>query len=55
VAENQKKVNEFYKAAMSAGPRTTFRPAHDWNTTRDTTPLMSSTQTDIHSRSSMKA
>jgi hypothetical protein len=36
-------------------PETTFRPAHDWNTIRDTTPLMYSTQTDIHSRSSIKA
>src|SRR6266853_3141511 len=55
VAENEKKVDEFYKAAMSADARTTFRPAHDWNTTRDTTPLMYSTQTGIHSRSSIKA
>jgi len=35
--------------------RTTFRPAHDWNTTRATTRLMYSAQTDIHSRSSTKA
>src|SRR5882672_214233 len=35
--------------------RTTFRPAHDWNTIRDTTPLMYSTRTDIHSRSSIGA
>ena len=36
-------------------PGTTFRPVRDWNTIRDTTPLMYSTQTDIHSRSSIKA
>jgi hypothetical protein len=36
-------------------PVTTFRPAHDWNTIRDSTPPMYSTQTDIHSRSSIKA
>jgi hypothetical protein len=36
-------------------PGITFRPAHDWNTIRDTTPLMYSTQTDIHSKSSIKA
>jgi hypothetical protein len=40
VAENENKVDEFYKAAMSAGAGTTFRPAHDWNTIRDTTPLI---------------
>lgn len=34
---------------------TTFRPARDWNTMRDTTPPMYSTQTDIHSRSSIEA
>jgi len=57
VAANENKVDEFYKAAMSAGAKDniTFRPAHDWNTIRDTTPLMYSTQTDIHSRSSIKA
>ncbi len=36
-------------------PGTTFRPAHDWNTIRNTTPLMYSTRTDIHSRSSIDA
>jgi hypothetical protein len=36
-------------------PGTTSRPALDWNTIRDTTPPMYSTQTDIHSRSSIKA
>jgi catechol 2,3-dioxygenase-like lactoylglutathione lyase family enzyme len=36
-------------------PGTTFRPAHDWNTIRDTTPPMYSTPTGIHSKSSIKA
>jgi hypothetical protein len=36
-------------------PGTTFRHVHDWNTIPDITPLMYSTQTDIHSRSSIKA
>ena len=42
------------KPQCPLAPKTTFRPAHDWNTIRDTTPLMYSTQTDIHSRSSTK-
>jgi catechol 2,3-dioxygenase-like lactoylglutathione lyase family enzyme len=36
-------------------PGTTFRHVHDWNTIPDTTPLMYSTLTGIHSRSSIKA
>jgi len=36
-------------------PRTTSRHAHGWNTIRVTTPLMYSTQTDIHSKSSIRA
>jgi hypothetical protein len=36
-------------------PETTFHLAHDWNTIRDTTPLMYSTLTGIRSRSSIKA
>jgi catechol 2,3-dioxygenase-like lactoylglutathione lyase family enzyme len=55
MAEDEDKVVEFYKAAISAGARDNISPAHDWNTIRDTTPLMYSTQTDIHSRSSIKA
>src|SRR5258707_15054449 len=43
------------KPQCPLAPGTTFRPAHDWNTIPDTTPLMYSTQTDIHSRSSIKA
>src|SRR5713226_6459662 len=42
------------KLQCPLAPRTTFRPAHGRNTTRDTTPLMYSTQTGIHSRSSIK-
>jgi len=49
------KVDEFYKAAILAGASDNISPAHDWNTIRDTMPLMYSTQTDIHSRSSIKA
>ncbi len=36
-------------------PETIFHPAHDWNTIRDTMPLMYSTLTGIRSRSSIKA
>ena len=54
MAESNEKVDEFYKAAMSAGARDKFRPGHDWNTIRDTMPLMYSTQTDIRSRSSIR-
>jgi hypothetical protein len=36
-------------------PQTIFRPEHDWNTIRDTMPLMYSTLTGIRSRSSIKA
>ena len=43
------------KPQWPRAPGTTFRPAHDWNTIRDTTPLMYSTQTDIHSSSSIRA
>jgi hypothetical protein len=35
-------------------PETIFHPAHDWNTIRDTMPLMYSTLTGIRSRSSIK-
>src|SRR4029450_49457 len=43
------------KPRCPLAPGTTFRPAHAWNTIRDTTPLMYSTQTGIHLRSSIKA
>src|SRR5258707_7232377 len=36
-------------------PETIFHPAYDWNTSRDTMPLMYSTLTGIRSRSSIKA
>ncbi|HMH12818.1 MAG TPA: hypothetical protein VK578_06895, partial [Edaphobacter sp.] len=36
-------------------PGTTFHREHDWNTIRDTTPLMYLTRTGIHSRTSIKA
>ena len=36
-------------------PGTIFHRGHEWNTIPDTTPLMYSTQTDIHSRSSINA
>src|ERR1700757_3143911 len=35
-------------------PGTTFLPAHDWNTIRDTMPPTYSTPTDIRSRSSIR-
>ncbi len=63
-AEDEKKVDEFYEAARSMNstrpqcplvPGTTFRPVHDWNTIRDTTPPMYSTLTGIHLRLSIKA
>ena len=55
MAEDKDKVDEFYKAAISAGARDNISPAHDWNTIRDTMPLMYSTLTGIRSRSSIKA
>src|SRR6204780_2542307 len=36
-------------------PGTTFLPAHDWNTIRDTMPPMYATLTDIRSRSFIRA
>jgi len=36
-------------------PETIFRPALDWNTIRETMPLMYSTLTGIRSRSSIRA
>src|SRR5260370_4642 len=36
-------------------PVTTFLPAHDWNTIRDTMPPMYATPTDIRSMSSIRA
>jgi hypothetical protein len=55
MAEDDDKVDEFYKAAIAAGARDNISPAHDWNTIRDTMPLMYSTLTGIRSRSSIKA
>ena len=43
------------KPQCPLAPGTTFRHVHDWNTIPDPTPLMYSTQTDIHSRSSINA
>jgi hypothetical protein len=54
VAENERSMNST-KRQSPLVPGTTFRPAHDWNTIRDTTPPMYSTQADIHSRSSIRA
>jgi catechol 2,3-dioxygenase-like lactoylglutathione lyase family enzyme len=55
MAEDERKVDEFYQAAISAGARNNISPARDSNTIRDTTPLMYSTLTGIRSRSSIKA
>jgi catechol 2,3-dioxygenase-like lactoylglutathione lyase family enzyme len=55
MAEDEDKVDEFYKAAILAGARDNISPPHDWNTIRDTMPLMFSTLTGIRSRSSIKA
>jgi hypothetical protein len=38
MAEDEDKVDEFYKAAILAGARETFHPAHDWNTIREAPP-----------------
>jgi hypothetical protein len=55
MAEDEDKVDEFYKAAISAGARgQTFHLEHDWNTIRDTVPPMYLTATGIRSRSSIK-
>jgi catechol 2,3-dioxygenase-like lactoylglutathione lyase family enzyme len=54
-AENNGKVDEFYRAAISAGARTIFHHGHGLNTIRDTTPPMYLTRTGIRLRSSIKA
>src|SRR5689334_21248668 len=54
IAENNGKVDEFYRTAISAGARDNISPRHDWNTIRDTMPPIYLTRTGIHSRSSIK-
>jgi len=53
MAENDSKVDEFYRAAISAGAR--FLHGHAWNTIRVTTLRMYMTRMGIHSRWSIKA
>src|ERR1700738_763849 len=55
MAEDEDKVDEFYKAAILAGARDNISPRAEWITIRDIMPLMYSTLTGIRSRSSIKA
>src|SRR5216683_3521862 len=55
MAKDEDKVDEFYMAQSQLAPETIFHPAHDWNTIRDTVPLMYSTLTGTRSRSSIRA
>jgi len=55
MADNNYNLDEFYRAAKSAGPRTILHREHEWNTIPDTTPPMYLIQTGIRSKSSIKA
>jgi catechol 2,3-dioxygenase-like lactoylglutathione lyase family enzyme len=55
MAEDDDKVDEFYRAAMSAGARDNISPRARLEYFRATTPPMYSTLTGIRSRSSIKA
>jgi len=55
MAEDEDKVDEFYKAAISAGARDNISPRTRLEYYPDTMPLMYSTLTGIRSRSSIKA
>jgi hypothetical protein len=54
-AENNGKVDEFYRAQCPLVPGTIFHRGHEWNTIRDTTPPTYLTRTGIRSKSSIKA
>jgi hypothetical protein len=55
MAENNGKVDEFYRAAYPLVAETIFHRGHEWNTIRDTTPPIYLTRTGIPSRSSIRA
>jgi catechol 2,3-dioxygenase-like lactoylglutathione lyase family enzyme len=55
MAENNGQVDEFYRAAISAGARDNISPAREWNTIRDITLPMYLTRTAIRSKSYIKA
>ena len=47
MAENNDKVDQFYRAAYPLVPGTIFHPGQGWNTIRDTTPPMYLTRTRV--------